>query len=143
MKSYNDEISWKGIGDYLSAARTIAQYGTSNTSGPRIHCQGLALELALKFYLWNKNGAYSGTHNLEFLAFSECHDINLTEAEVSDIKKLNAQYLKDEEFPYPSRYRPSGMRVFESISQDSLEAIVSKIIRNTSHPELIERILSR
>lgn len=143
MKSYKEEISWKGIGDYLSAARTISLHGTGNTSGPRIHCQGLALELALKYYLWDKSGAYSGTHDLEALAFRECLDLNFSEEEIAGIKNLNRQYLKDGEFPYPSRYRPAAMRVFVSISQDVLEMVISKIIQSTSHPELVERILER
>ena len=143
MKSYGDEINWKGIGDYLSAARTISIYGTSNTSGPRIHCQGLALELALKYYLWDKNGSYLGTHDLEVLAFSECQGINFTEEEIAGIRNLNQQYLKDGEFPYPSRYRPSTMRVFVLISQENLEQVVSKVVRSSGHPELVERILAR
>lgn len=143
MKSYKTEINWKGIGDYLSAARTISQYGTSNTSGPRIHCQGLALELALKYYLWDKNGAYTGTHDLEILAFEECQDLNFSEEEIAGIKTLNNQYLGDWEFPYPSRYSPTNSRVFLSISQDVVEMVISKIVRSTNHPELVERILAR
>ncbi|QPK62030.1 HEPN domain-containing protein [Methylomonas sp. LL1] len=143
MKYYNTEINWKGIGDYISAARTISQHGTSNTSGPRIHCQGLALELALKYYLWDKNGAYPGTHDLEALAFNKCQDLNFSDEEIVGIKNLNSQYLVDGEFPYPSRYRPSAGRVFVSISQDVLEIVISKIIQNTSHPELVKRILAR
>lgn len=143
MTSYKTEINWKGIGDYLSAARTISLHGTSNTSGPRIHCQGLSLELALKYYLWDKNGAYPGTHNLETLAFKECQVLNFSEKEIAGIKNLNRQYLKDGEFPYPSRYRPMAMRVFGSISQDVLEMVIKKIIQSTSHPELVKRILAR
>lgn len=143
MKPYKTEINWKGIGDYLSAARTISQHGTSNTSGPRIHCQGLALELALKHYLWDKYGAYPGTHDLETLAFKECQGLNFSEEEITSIKNLNRQYLEDGEFPYPSRYRPTAMRVVMSISQDVLEMVISKIVRSTSHPELVERIFAR
>ncbi len=143
MKSYDDEINWKGIGDYLSAARTISQHGTSNTTGPRIHCQGLALELALKYYLWKKNGTYPGTHNLETLAFSECKEIYFSKGEIEEIRALNVQYLKDGEFPYPSRYRPAAMRVVLSISQETLEGVISKIVRGTSNPELVDRILAR
>ena len=142
MKSYNTEINWKGIGDYLSAARTLSQHGSGNTSGPRIHCQGLALELALKYYLWDKNRAYLGTHNLEILA-SKCQNINFSEEETEDIKMLNAQYLQDGEFSYPSRYRPAAMRIYVSISQNVLEMVISKIIRSTSQPELLKRILIR
>ena len=143
MKSYDTEINWKGIGDYLSAARTLVQHGTGNTSGPRIHCQGLALELALKYYLWDKNRAYIGTHNLETLAFSECQDINFSEEEKAGIKRLNEQYLQDGEFSYPSRYRPAAARIYVSISQDTLEVLISKIVRSTSQPELVERIMTR
>jgi len=143
MKSYDEEINWKGIGDYLSAARTIAEHGTSNTSGPRIHCQGLALELSLKYYLWDKNGEYPGTHNLEHLAFNECHEINFSDHERENILNLNKQYLKDGDFSYPSRYRPAEMRVVISISQEQLEAIVSKIINGSNHAELLDRILVR
>ena len=142
MKSYNTEINWKGIGDYLSAARTLSQHGSGNTSGPRIHCQGLALELALKYYLWDKNRAYLGTHNLEILA-SKCQNINFSEEETEGIKMLNAQYLQDGEFSYPSRYRPAAMRIYVSISQNVLEMVISKIIRSTSQPELLKRILIR
>ena len=143
MKYYEEEINWKGIGDYLSAARTISQHGTSNTSGPRIHCQGLALELALKYYLWDKKRTYPGTHDLELLALEECQDLIFTEEEKVRIKNQNSQYLKDGEFPYPSRYRPTTTRVFLSISEEHLEALISKIIKSTSRPELAERILSR
>lgn len=143
MKYYNTEISWKGIGDYLSAARTISQHGTSNTSGPLIHCQGLALELALKYYLWDKNRAYPGSHDIEALAFEDCHGIKFSEEEIVGIRNLNRQYLLDGEFPYPARYRPSVGRVFVSISQNVLEMIITKIIKNTSHTELVKPILAR
>lgn len=143
MRTLNVEINWKGIGDYLSAARTIEQYGTSNTSGPKIHCQGLALELALKFYLWNRFGAYVGTHNLEFLAFDQCKNLKFTDEEIEGIKNLNTQYLRDEDFPFPARYRPTSTRVFLSISQHVLENVISKIIQSTSQPKLVERILAR
>jgi HEPN domain-containing protein len=142
MKSYDTEINWKGIGDYLSAARTLEQHGTSNTSGPRIHCQGLALELALKYYLWDKYKTYPGEHNLETLAF-KCKDINFSEEEIAVIKTLNAQYLQDGEFSYPSRYRPAAMRIVVSISQNVLEKVISKIVISTSQPDLVERILTR
>lgn len=143
MKSYKMEINWKGIGNYLSAARTLSQHGTSNTSSPRIHCQGLALELALKYYLWDKNGDYPRTHDLDFLAFTKCQDLNFSEEEIAGIKILNMQYLKDGEFLYPSRYSPPVTRVFVSISQEVLEMVISKIVRSTSQPELVERILVR
>ena len=143
MKTYSDEINWKGIGDYLSAARTLTDQGSSNTSGPRIHCQGLALELALKFYLWDKTGTYPGTHNLEALATDHCRDFRFGDDEVASIKQLNRQYLQDGEFPYPSRYRPNAMRVVTSMSQSTLEDVIARIIRSTSRSDLVERILSR
>lgn len=143
MRNYNVEINWKGIGDYLSAARTISEHGTSNTSGPRMHCQGLALELALKFYLWDKNGEYPGTHNLEQLPFEDCQAIEFDDSEIEGIKNLNVQYIQDGDFSYPSRYRPNGTRVILSISQDNLETVISKIINSTSRPELLARILAR
>ena len=99
VKTYSDEINWKGIGDYLSAARTLAAHGSSNTSGPRLHCQGLALELALKFYLCDKRGTYPGTHDLEALATDHCRDIRFGDNEVASIRQLNRQYLQDGEFP--------------------------------------------
>lgn len=142
-RTLSEEINWKGIGDYLSAARTISEHGSSNTSGPKIHCQGLALELALKFYLWDKNGNYPGVHDLEQLAFSECQSINFSNQEINDIKQLNAQYVHDGEFPYPARYRPTQMRVFASISQDRLESVINKVIQNTKQPNLITQILKR
>jgi len=143
VKTYSDEINWKGIGDYLSAARTLTDHGSSNTSGPRIHCQGLALELALKFYLWDKSGTYPATHDLEALATDHCHDIQFSDEEVASIEHLNRQYLKDGEYFYPSRYRPNAMRVFTSMSQTTLEDLIARIIRSTSRSDLIERILSR
>ena len=141
MKDYDTQINWKGIGDYLSAARTLSEHGSSNMAGPRIHCQGLALELALKFYLWDKSGNYPGTHDLETLAFNECQDISFSEEEIISIKDLNKQYLVDGEFPYPARYRPVEMRAFLSPSQDRVEVVVSKIIQATGQPELLSRIL--
>ena len=143
MKTYSEEINWKGIGDYLSAARTLTVHGSSNTSGPRIHCQGLALELAFKFYLWDKTGTYPGTHDLEALAADHCRDIQLSAEEVASVQQLNRQYLKDGEFPYPSRYRPSAMRVFTSMGQSPLEDLIAKIIRSTSRSDLVQRILTR
>jgi HEPN domain-containing protein len=101
------------------------------------------LELALKYYLWDKNGAYPTIHDLETLAFKECTAINFTQDEISAIKSLNGQYLKDGEFRYPSRYRPAVARGFTSISQDTLEMVISKIIQNTNHPELVDRIIAR
>jgi hypothetical protein len=142
-KTYSDEINWKGIGDYLSAARALTDHGSSNTSGPRIHCQGLALELALKFYLLDKTGTYPGTHNLEALATNYCHDIRLSAEEIASIQQLNRQYLKDGEFPYPSRYRPSAMRVVTSMGQSTLEDLIAKIICSTSRSDLVQRILTR
>jgi HEPN domain-containing protein len=99
--------------------------------------------LALKYYLWDKKGAYPGTHDLETLAFKECQDLNFSEEEMAGIKNLNKQYLEDGEFPYPSRYRPTSGRIFVSPSQDILEEVISKIVRSTSHPELVKRILAR
>ena len=99
--------------------------------------------MALKYYLWDKSGTYPGTHNLEILAFTECKDLNFSEQEKAGIKNLNQQYLNDGEFPYPSRYRPATMRAVVSISQELLEMVISKIVRDTSRPELVERILAR
>lgn len=143
MKNYSDEINWKGIGDYVSAARTLTDHGSSNTSGPRILCQGLALELALKFYLWEKSGTYPGTHDLEALATRHCQDLQFTDEELASIKNLNRQYLEDGEYPYPSRYRPNSMRVFTSMSQPTLEGLITKVVRSTSKSDLVERILLR
>lgn len=143
MKTYSEEINWKGIGDYLSAARTLADHGSSNTSNPRILCQGLALELAFKFYLWGKSGTYPGTHDLEALAIRHCHDVEFTSEELVSIGQLNRQYLDDGDYPYPSRYRPSAMRVVTSMSQPILEALIARVIRSSSQPDLVERILSR
>lgn len=143
MKTYSDEINWKGIGDYLSAARTLTDHGSSNTSGPRIHCQGLALELAFKFYLWDKTGTYPGTHDLRALATDHCHDIQFSADEIASIEQLNLQYLEDGEYPYPSRYRPSAMRVVTSMAQSTLEDLIARIIRSTSRSDLVQRILSR
>jgi HEPN domain-containing protein len=143
VKTHSDEINWKGIGDYLSAARTLADHGSSNTSGPRIHCQGLALELALKFYLCDKVGRYPGTHDLEALATDHCRGIRFGANELASIKQLNRHYLKDGEFPYPSRYRPNAMRVVTSMPESTLEDLIARIIRSTSRSDLVERILSR
>jgi hypothetical protein len=143
VKTYSDEINWKGIGDYLSAARTLTDHGSSNTSGPRIHCQGLALELAFKFYLWDTIGEYPGTHDLSALATNHCHDIQFTAAEIASVEQLNRQYLEDGEYPYPSRYRPNAMRVVTSVAQSALEDLIAKVIRSTSHSDLVQRILSR
>ncbi|MGB5136466.1 MAG: hypothetical protein WBN89_14980 [Prochlorococcaceae cyanobacterium] len=143
MKIYSDEINWKGIGDYLSAARTLIDHGSSNTSGPRILCQGLALELALKFYLWETSGTYPGTHDLEALATGHCQDLQFSDEELASIKHLNRQYLEDGVYPYPSRYRPNAMRIFTSMSQPTLEGLIARIVRSTSKSDLVERILSR
>lgn len=143
MKTYSDEINWKGIRDYLSAARTLAEHGSSNTSGPRILCQGLALELALKFYLRDKTGTYPGTHDLATLATNHCRDVEFSTEEVGSIQQLNHQYLGDGENPYPSRYRPSAMRVVTSMTQPTLDDLIARIIGSTSRPDLVQRILLR
>jgi HEPN domain-containing protein len=143
VKTYSDEINWKGIGDYLSAAKTLTDHGSSNTSGPRILCQGLALELALKFYLWDNSGSYPGTHDLKALATRHCNDIQFSEQEVASIEYVNRQYLQDGEHPYPSRYRPNATRVLTSMSQSTLEGLITRIVRSTSRTDLVERILSR
>lgn len=143
MKNYSDEINWKGIGDYLSAARTLEEHGSSNASGPRIHCQGLALELAFKFYLWDRIGTYPGTHDLYALATEYCQEIQFCAEEVASIKQLNLQYLKDGEYPYPSRYRPNAMRVVTFMAQSTLEDLIIRIITCSSRSDLVQRILSR
>ena len=63
--------------------------------------------------------------------------------ELASVQQLTRQYLKDGEFPYPSRYRPSAMRVFTSMGQPPLEDLIAKIIRSTSRSDLVQRILSR
>jgi HEPN domain-containing protein len=143
VKYSSDEINWKGIGDYLSAARTLAAHGSSNTSGPQIHCQGLALELAFKFYLWDKTGTYPLIHDLEALATDHCQDIQFTANELASIQQLNRQYIKDGEFPYPSRYRPRAMRVVTSMAPSTLADLIAKAIRSSSRSDLVDRILSR
>ena len=143
VRTCSEEINWKGIGDYLSAARTLSEYGSGNTSGPRIHCQGLALELAFKFYLWDKAGTYPGTHDLEELATKYCHDFLFSAEEITSIKQLNRQYIKDGVHTYPSRYRPIEMRVYTSITQTTLEKLISRIIRSTTRSDLVQRILTR
>lgn len=142
MKTYSDEINWKGIGDHLSAARTLADHGSSNTFGPRMHCQGLALELAFKFYLWDRIGSYPGTHDLYALATDHCSDIQFSADEIASIEQLNRQYLMDGEYPYPSRYRPNAIRVVASMAQSTLEDLIERII-GSSRPNLVQRILSR
>ncbi len=143
MKYMTEEISWKGIGDYLSAARTLEAHGSSNTSGPRIHCQGLALELALKLHLWRKNAAYPCTHDLEVLAFTHCSDIQLTAGQRSLIQELNREYLHDGNSSYPARYRPSGTRGVVIVAQTSLEDLVASVVQSTSQADLVQRILRR
>lgn len=143
MRMYSEEINWKGIGDFLSAAKTLTDHGSSNTSGPRIHCQGLALELAFKFYLWDKTGEYPGTHDLYALATDHCRDIEFSAEEIGSIEQHNHQYFQDGDFPYPSRYRPNATRVFVSIGQSTLESLIARIIGSTSRSDLVPRILSR
>jgi hypothetical protein len=84
-------------------------------------------------------------HNLDKLAFKVCEELKLSELEIKGIKYLNKQYLNDGEFSYPARYRPNhkGIRIFNSIGQNTLEAIIEKIIISTSTPELVDRILAR
>ena len=143
MITLTDEINWKGIGDYLSAARTLTEHGSSNVaSGPVVHCRGLAVELALKFFLRDQRGHYPGTHNLEKLAFEES-TIAFTQKEREFIKNLNRQYFRDDKDPYPSRYRPTAMRVVISPGQSAVEDIVATIVSATSQANLIERIFSR
>jgi len=143
-KLLTEQINWKGIGDYLSAARTLEQHGTANTSGPRIHCQGLALELALKYYLWDKYREYPQEHDLEkILNLNQWQYPNFSAEEITNIKILNTQYAHDGNSKHPARYRPASGRIIMSISVETLEMIIARIISSTSQPELIELILAR
>lgn len=142
MQRYlNEEITWKAVRDYYSAAKTLDQYGSGNTIGPKIHCQGLTIELALKFYLWELNSQYPQVHNLEKLAFNYCANITFTSKEAADIKIVNAQYLTDGTFHYPSRYRPNVLRAIISLSHESFEAIITRIINSTQNPQFLGQIL--
>jgi hypothetical protein len=67
----------------------------------------------------------------------------LGDDEVTSIEQLNSQYLRNGQFHLPSRYRPTAMRVITSVSQSTVEGVVATIIRGTSRPDLLERILSR
>lgn len=142
MRKLKEEINWKGIGDYLSAARTLQEHGTSNTCGPRLHCQGLALELALKLHLWDASGEYSADHDLVSLA-SQCVSVQWTTDERDLIQILNREYRGTRPYHYPARYRPCPTTVVMMVAQDNLERIVSRVISATSQPHLVERILSR
>jgi hypothetical protein len=143
MKRISDPISWKGISDYLQASRIIHLYGNSNTSGPRILCQGLTLELSLKHVALERRGSYTVTHDLERLAFVECNDISFTDSEKTDLSNHNKQYLLDGKFPFPSRYRPSTFRVFISIPQEKIESLVFKILSSSQDTKIADKVMNR
>jgi HEPN domain-containing protein len=142
MRRYlSEEITWKNVRDYYSAAKILDQHGTGNTTGPKMNCQGLAIELALKFYLWELNSQYPADHDLEELAFNCCANIAFTTKEADAIKTINLQYLKDGGFNYPSRYRPNVFRAYISESHESFKTIISRIINNTKNPQNLDLIL--
>src|SRR5688500_18978376 len=102
---FKEKIAWKGIRNYLSAARTLGEYGSRNTSGPRIHCQGLAVELALKFCLHDRDGEYPADHDLLGLAKMCATNVQWTDEELETLRLLNQQYFRDGDALYPARYR--------------------------------------
>ncbi len=107
-----------------------------------MHCQGLALELALKFYLYDRDGEYPAIHDLEALT-EEHAGISLNDEERSGVAGLNKQYQRDGLFEYPSRYRPNETRVVISINQQRLERLIARIVSLTSRDHLVARILAR
>ena len=123
------QINEKGARDYIKAAGLLAA-SDEVLIGPLTHCQGLAIEIALKVCI-DKRGKkipkWPNGHNL--LALHKlCPDVVLTQQQSEDLQLINVNYIGDGSLSYPSRYRPSRGRVVISTGQDAVESLLNAIL---------------
>jgi hypothetical protein len=123
------QINEKGARDYIKAARLLAA-SDEVLIGPLTHCQGLAIEIALKVCI-DKRGKEipKGPNGHNLLALHElCPDVVLTQQQAEDLQLINVNYIGDGSLSYPSRYRPSRGRVVTSTGQDAVESLLNAIL---------------
>ena len=120
------QINEKGARDYIKAARLLAA-SDEVLIGPLTHCQGLAIEIALKVCIDKRGKEIPKRHSL--LALHElCPDVVLTQQQTEDLQLINVNYIGDGSLSYPSRYRPSRGRVVTSTGQDAVEFLLNAIL---------------
>src|SRR6056297_3572128 len=104
----DNQINEKGARDYIRAARTLNDHlSEHNAVGPLSHCQGQAIEIALKVCIEKRGGRIPKGpqgHNLEFLC-EKCPDLDLSANERDILEWLDREYIGAGELSYRSRYR--------------------------------------
>jgi len=123
------QINEKGARDYIKAARLLA-VSDEVLIGPLTHCQGLAIEIALKVCI-DKRGKEipKGPNGHNLLALHQlCPNVVLTQQQSEDLQLINVNYIGDGSLSYPSRYRPSRGRVVTSTGQDAVESLLNAIL---------------
>ena len=120
------QINEKGARDYNKAARLLAA-SDEVLIGPLTHCQGLAIEIALKVCIDKRGNEIPQVHNLLTL-HKLCPDLALTQQQTEDLQLINVNYIGDGSLSYPSRYRPSRGRVVTSTGQDAVESLLNAIL---------------
>ena len=123
------QINEKGARDYIKAARILAA-NEEVLIGPLTHCQGLAIEIALKVCI-DKRGKEipKGPKGHDLLALHAlCPDVVLTQEQSEDLQLINRNYIGDSSLSYPSRYRPTRGRVVNATGQDAVELLLDAIL---------------
>src|SRR6056297_1257946 len=122
----DNQINEKGARDYIRAARTLNEHlSEHNAVGPLNHCQGQAIEIALKVCIEKRGGRIPRGprgHNLEYL-LGMCTDLHLSSNELNILEWLNKEYIGSGELSYPSRYRPNSGRVLITPGQVDIESL--------------------
>jgi|SRR6056297_585216 len=128
----DNQINEKGARDYIRAARTLNDHlSEHNAVGPLSHCQGQAIEIALKVCIEKRGGRIPKGpqgHNLEFLC-EKCPDLDLSANERDILEWLNQEYIGTGELSYPSRYGPNAGRVLLRPGQVDIESLLEAILR--------------
>ncbi|MEO1037026.1 MAG: hypothetical protein AAFX44_15835 [Pseudomonadota bacterium] len=123
------QINEKGARDYIKAARILSD-SDEVVTGPLNHCQGLAIEIALKVCIAKQSKEIPkgrDGHNLLVLR-QKCPHIVLTQQQLADLQSINTNYIGDGSLSYPSRYRASRGRVVTSPGQDAVESLLKSIL---------------
>lgn len=123
------QINEKGARDYIKAAGLLAASDEA-LIGPLTHCQGLAIEIALKVCIGKRGKKIpKGRNGHNLLALHElCPDVVLTQQQSKDLQLINENYIGDGSLSYQSRYRPSRGRGAISTGQDAVESLFNAIL---------------
>tara|TARA_R110002096_G_C14617712_1_gene723898 strand:+ start:155 stop:562 length:408 start_codon:yes stop_codon:yes gene_type:complete len=128
----DSQINEKGALDYIKAARTLTDhFAEHNAFGPLSHCQGQAIEIALKVCIGKRGGEIPrgrDGHDLQRL-LAKCPDIVLSANERNILEWLNKEYIGSGELSYPSRYRPNAGRVLLRPGQVDIESLMEAILQ--------------